>query len=172
MAENHPNQSAVAAGQCLLRGRSASRSTPRRAGHGTIIPPHRGARAWRGFTRPMSASWRKRFRVTKGQDIDIAPLRGQGEPGTVRGFCARCGTPLFYERARRSPAYGQRIPARCFFRAPPAASRLYHVRHRRAAGMGPGPARPLVPLEGFSGPWSGRRSKKEKKARRTRRECF
>jgi hypothetical protein len=45
-------------------------------------------------------SWRKRFRVTKGK-AGIARFEHKTS-NTVRSFCGRCGTPLFYEaRVRR-----------------------------------------------------------------------
>src|SRR3979409_2030786 len=43
-------------------------------------------------------SWRKRFRITKGK-AEIARYEDKASK-TVRSFCACCGTPLFYERAR------------------------------------------------------------------------
>jgi hypothetical protein len=43
-------------------------------------------------------SWRRRFRVTKGL-AKITHFRDE-TTGTARSFCARCGTPLIYERAR------------------------------------------------------------------------
>src|SRR6202451_1900986 len=42
-------------------------------------------------------SWRRRFRVTKGMR-KITTFKDPAA-GTVRRFCAQCGTPLFYERA-------------------------------------------------------------------------
>lgn len=47
-------------------------------------------------------SWKSRFRLLDGE---AAITRYEdAEAGTTRSFCARCGTPLFYERAR-SPRY-------------------------------------------------------------------
>src|SRR6476659_7521892 len=43
-------------------------------------------------------SWRKRFRITKGEGY-IARFEDKAAK-TVRSFCSRCGTPLAYERAR------------------------------------------------------------------------
>src|ERR1700739_375806 len=43
-------------------------------------------------------SWRKRFRITKGKTL-VTRYEDKGSQ-TVRSFCATCGTPLFYERAR------------------------------------------------------------------------
>src|ERR1700740_2354155 len=43
-------------------------------------------------------SWRSRFRVIEG--LSAITRFEDKVAGTVRSFCARCGTPLFYERAR------------------------------------------------------------------------
>src|SRR3954464_14735270 len=43
-------------------------------------------------------SWRKRFRITKGES-SITRFEDKASRST-RSFCAQCGTPLFYERAR------------------------------------------------------------------------
>tara|TARA_R110002110_G_scaffold18212_3_gene76718 strand:+ start:2388 stop:2876 length:489 start_codon:yes stop_codon:yes gene_type:complete len=43
-----------------------------------------------------AGSWKKRFRLVAGED-DITRYE---ETDTARSFCARCGTPLFYERGR------------------------------------------------------------------------
>jgi len=39
--------------------------------------------------------WRKHFRVTKGEE----KITRFDDTGATRSFCARCGTPLLYERA-------------------------------------------------------------------------
>ena len=41
-------------------------------------------------------SWRSRFRVTAGE-ASIAHFK-DAETHTVRHFCSRCGTPVYYER--------------------------------------------------------------------------
>ena len=66
-------------------------------------------------------SWRRRFRVTHG----AAKIRRFKDPaaGTVRSFCARCGTPLFYERTR-SP-HMVNIP-RALFKARTGREARYH----------------------------------------------
>ena len=43
-------------------------------------------------------SWRSRFRVLQGAQ-SITRFE-DASAGTARSFCARCGTPLFYERLR------------------------------------------------------------------------
>ena len=72
-------------------------------------------------------SWRSRFRILEGEEHII---RYEDEAaGTARSFCARCGTPLIYERAR-SPK---------MVNIPRAAVREPH-RPRAALSPGPGPA--------------------------------
>src|SRR5437763_12986387 len=43
-------------------------------------------------------NWRSRFRLLQGED-SISRFE-DAAAGTTRSFCSRCGTPLFYERAR------------------------------------------------------------------------
>ncbi|MDB5432114.1 MAG: Gfalike protein [Caulobacter sp.] len=43
-------------------------------------------------------SWKSRVRVTRGEDA-ITRFEDRAL-GTIRSFCAACGTPLFYERPR------------------------------------------------------------------------
>jgi hypothetical protein len=43
-------------------------------------------------------SWKSRFRLLEGAD-DLTRFEDPAT-GTARSFCARCGTPLFYERPR------------------------------------------------------------------------
>jgi hypothetical protein len=43
-------------------------------------------------------SWKSRFRILEGEE-HISRYQDP-ETGAVRGFCARCGTPLTYERPR------------------------------------------------------------------------
>lgn len=78
-------------------------------------------------TPPCVGSWRKRFRVTEGED-DITRHEDK-TTRTARCFCPRCGTPLFYERAH-SPRYHVGID---------------ELRDWTYAGE------PLVPLKGFPG---------------------
>jgi hypothetical protein len=84
-------------------------------------------------------SWRKRFRITKGE---AAIIRYQDKPGgTARSFCATCGTPVVYERAR---------------------SPLYHIAIEELQEWAY-TGEPLVPLKGFPGVvWQ--RSKKKRRA--------
>ena len=103
-------------------------------------------------------SWRKRFRITKG-------ARGitrheDKAAATVRGFCRRCGTPLFYERAR-SP-HMVNIP-RALFDSRTGRQPLYHIAITELQDWAYAGA-PLVPLKGFPGVvWE--RSRRRKTAR-------
>jgi hypothetical protein len=67
-------------------------------------------------------SWRKRFRVIEG-NAEIARYEDKATK-TVRSFCARCGTPLIYERAR-SP-HMVNIP-RALFSGRTGRQPLYHI---------------------------------------------
>jgi hypothetical protein len=90
-------------------------------------------------------SWRRRFRITHGaskltQYEDLTA-------GTTRSFCARCGTPICYERAR-SP-HMVNVP-RALFRSRTGRQARYHIAIEQAvewAYMG----ERLVPLKGFPG---------------------
>lgn len=100
-------------------------------------------------------SWRKRFRITEGEDCitryDDAATR------TSRSFCKRCGTPLFYERGRSKHMVN--IP-RALFRNRTGREPLYHIgidELQPWAYMGA----PLGPLKGFPGVvWERPRKKK------------
>lgn len=100
-------------------------------------------------------SWRKRFRVVRGKSR-IARFEDK-KSGTIRAFCKRCGTPLFYERAR-SP-HMVNIP-RALFQSRTGREPLYHaaiaeLQDWTYAGE------PLVPLKGFPGiVWERPRRKK------------
>jgi hypothetical protein len=90
-------------------------------------------------------SWRRRFRVTHGKSKitryeDLAA-------GATRSFCARCGTPICYERA--SSPHMVNVP-RALFRNRTGRQARYHVAIEQAvewAYMG----ERLVPLKGFPG---------------------
>ena len=89
--------------------------------------------------------WRSRFRVTKGSD---AITRFENKVmGTVRSFCARCGTPLIYERGR-SPTMVN-IP-RALFENRTGREPRYHIAiEERPEWAYRG--EPLGPLKGFPG---------------------
>jgi hypothetical protein len=90
-------------------------------------------------------SWRSRFRVTGGQ---AAIARYEDEAtGTARSFCARCGTPLMYERKRSAQMVN--IP-RALFTNRTGREPRYHVaiaELQEWTYLG----EPLVPLKGFPG---------------------
>jgi hypothetical protein len=64
--------------------------------------------------------WRKHFRVTKG----IKRIARFEEASTTRSFCARCGTPLLYEK-KRSPHFVN-IP-RALFESRTGREPRYHL---------------------------------------------
>ena len=85
--------------------------------------------------------WRKRFRVTAGED-DIARYENK-TTRAVRSFCRRCGTPLIYERSRHMINIPRALFANRTGRQP-----LYHI------GFDERPEwayanEPLVPLKGY-----------------------
>lgn len=90
-------------------------------------------------------SWRSRFRVVEGEEL---VTRFEDETaGTARSFCARCGTPLFYERAR-SPTMVN-VP-RALFTTRTGREPRYHVNMDEGAEwtyLG----EPLAPLRGYPG---------------------
>jgi hypothetical protein len=90
-------------------------------------------------------SWRRRFRVTKGR-AKITRFQDEAT-GTARSFCARCGTPLIYERARS--AHMVNIP-RALFTSRTGREPRYHIAIQELQDwtyLG----EPLVPLKGFPG---------------------
>jgi hypothetical protein len=102
-------------------------------------------------------SWRSRFRVTRGM-TKISRFEDK-VAGTARSFCARCGTPLMYERFH-SP-HMVNIP-RALFADRTGREPRYHVaieELREWAYTG----EPLAPLKGFPGiVWE--RSRRRKRA--------
>jgi hypothetical protein len=108
-------------------------------------------------------SWRKRFRITTGSQ-EITRYEDK-TANAIRSFCARCGTPLSYERAR-SP-HMVNIP-RALFSARTGRQPLYHVAIEELQEWAY-TGEPLVPLRGFPGVvWQ--RSKK--KGHRDRKGMF
>jgi hypothetical protein len=147
----------VATGQCLCGEVRFEIDTPARwAWH-----DHSAAsrRAHGAAYATYVGSWRKRFRITSGE---AAITRFEDKTtNTVRSFCARCGTPLFYERPRAPHMVN--IP-RALFSGRTGRQPLYHIAIEELqewtyAGE------PLVPLKGFPGVvWQ--RSKKKKRGDR------
>ena len=89
-------------------------------------------------------TWRKRFRITAGEDA-IARYEDP-RTGAARSFCARCGTPLIYQRAAKKMI---NIP-RALFDSRTGRQPLYHT------GFDERPEwayaqEPLVPLKGYPG---------------------
>lgn len=90
-------------------------------------------------------SWRSRFRILKGE-AQITRFEDP-EEGTARSFCARCGTPLIYERPR-SPRMVN-IP-RALFTTRTGREPRYHMHlHEQADWIYLG--EPLSPLKGYPG---------------------
>jgi hypothetical protein len=101
--------------------------------------------------------WRKRFRVTAGED-EIARYEDKASGG-ARSFCKHCGTPLIYERARSRHMIN--IP-RALFQSRTGRQPIYHIGIDEAQDWAYGGER-LVPLKGYPGVvWS--RSKKKKQS--------
>lgn len=100
-------------------------------------------------------SWKSRFRVVRGE----ACLTRYEEPeaGGVRSFCARCGTPMLYER-KRAPN-NVNIP-RALFTSGVGREPRYHIaidELRDWAYLG----EKLKPLKGFPGVvWNGGRKRR------------
>jgi hypothetical protein len=90
-------------------------------------------------------SWRKRFRVTKG-NAGITRFEDKATQA-VRSFCAQCGTPLIYERAR-SP-HMVNLP-RALFSGRTGRQPLYHIAIEQLQEW-TWTGEPLVPLKGFPG---------------------
>lgn len=102
-------------------------------------------------------SWRSRFRVVEGE-AHITRYEDE-EEGTARSFCARCGTPLFYER-RRSPQMVN-VP-RALFTTRTGREPRYHMHLSEQADwtyMG----EPLAPLKGYPGVMWVKPSRKKRK---------
>ena len=100
-------------------------------------------------------SWKSRFRILAGEEHIT---RYQDEAlGTTRSFCARCGTPLMYERPRAPKMVN--IPRALFARRTGREPR-YHMFLQEAADwtyMG----ETLAPLKGYPGVmWERPRKKK------------
>ena len=102
-------------------------------------------------------SWRSRFRFVEGEE-HVTRFEDEAA-GTVRSFCARCGTPLAYERAR-SPQMVN-VP-RALFTTRTGREPRYHMNLGQQADwtyLG----EPLAPLKGYPGVMWERPSKKKKR---------
>ena len=100
-------------------------------------------------------SWKSRFRILEGEEY-IARFEDETR-GTARSFCARCGTPLMYERPRATKMVN--IP-RALFAGRTGREPRYHMFLAEAAdwtSMG----ETLAPLKGYPGVmWERPRKKK------------
>jgi hypothetical protein len=102
--------------------------------------------------------WRKRFRVTAGED-GIARYKDETTRAR-RSFCRRCGTPLIYERARSRHMIN--IP-RALFSNRTGRQPLYHIGIEERPEWAYG-NEPLAALKGYPGVvWE--RSRKKPRAR-------
>ncbi len=101
-------------------------------------------------------SWRSRFRLLEGKS---SLTRFKDDAGNVRTFCARCGTPISYER-KHAPQMVN-VP-RALFEGRTGREPLYHV------GMSDSPewayrGEALKPLKGYPGVlWTGPRRRKRR----------
>ena len=154
---NKPKPVAIgkpAAGQCLCGKVGFEIDTPARWAWHDHSQSSRRAHGAAYAT--YVGSWRKRFRITRGK-TEITRFEDQ-PTGTARSFCRRCGTPLFYERAR-SP-HMVNIP-RALFTARTGRQPLYHIAIEELQAWAY-TGEPLVPLKGFPGVvWQ--RSKRNKR---------
>jgi hypothetical protein len=100
--------------------------------------------------------WRKHFRVTKGVKHIT---RFEDKAGAARSFCARCGTPLLYERKRSRHMVN--IPRALFVRRTGREPR-YHVNIEEQQDWA-WRGEPLVPLKGYPGVvWQRPKAKKRR----------
>ena len=90
-------------------------------------------------------SWKSRFRILDGE-AHLTRFE-DAERRTTRSFCARCGTPLLYERAR-SPKIVN-IP-RALFTSRTGREPRYHVNLAEKPDW-TWSGEPLVPLKGYPG---------------------
>jgi hypothetical protein len=90
-------------------------------------------------------SWRKRFRLTGGEDA-IARYEDEAA-GATRSFCSTCGTPLFYER--KSSPHMIDIP-RALFPTRTGREPRYHARIGELQDWAY-KGEPLAPLKGVPG---------------------
>jgi hypothetical protein len=102
-------------------------------------------------------SWRSRFRVLRGSQ-SITRFE-DAAAGTARSFCTRCGTPLFYERARAPQMVN--LPRAIFLERTGREPRYHMFLHERADWTYMG--EPLAPLDGYPGVmWERPRRKKHR----------
>ena len=106
-------------------------------------------------------SYRSRFRILQGEER--LTRYEDAEAGTTRSFCARCGTPIAYERAR-SPQMVN-VP-RALFTERTGREPRYHM-HMDEAADWTWRGEALKPLKGYPGVlWEPPRKKKKRSGRR------
>ena len=116
-----------------------------------------GRRAHGGAYATYVGSWKSRFRILEGED-HITRYEDEAT-GAARSFCARCGTPLMYERAR-SPKMVN-IP-RALFATRTGREPRYHTSLDQAADW-EYRGEPLAPLKGYPGVmWERPRKRKRR----------
>jgi hypothetical protein len=89
--------------------------------------------------------WKKKVRITEGED-QVTRYR-DARAGTIRSFCAGCGTPLMYERPRSASMVN--LP-RGIFQGRTGREPRYHIGLDEAAEW-LWQGEPLAPLKGYPG---------------------
>jgi len=146
----------IASGQCLCGKVAFEIDVPARWAWHDHSPASRRAHGAAYAT--YVGSWRKRFRITKGNTA-ISRFEDTATK-TTRSFCAHCGTPLAYERAR-SP-HMVNIP-RALFSGRTGRQPLYHIAIEELQEWAY-TGEPLVPLKGFPGVVCSARKRKSARA--------
>jgi hypothetical protein len=90
-------------------------------------------------------SWKSRFRILEGED-SLTRYRDEAT-GSTRSFCARCGAPVTYERARAPRMVN--LP-RALFSQRTGREPRYHMFLSEAADW-TWRGEPLAPLKGYPG---------------------
>jgi hypothetical protein len=104
--------------------------------------------------------WRKHFRIAKGAK-NITRFE-DGATNTTRSFCARCGTPLIYEKKRAPHAVN--VP-RALFSGRTGREPRYHLNFTDRQDW-TWSGEPLVPLKAYPGVvWERPKTKKRVKPR-------
>jgi hypothetical protein len=99
--------------------------------------------------------WKSKLRIVKG--AKSITTYGDPKTGAVRSFCARCGTPLLYERAGRGKMIN--LP-RALFDTRTGREPIYHLNFAESAEW-EYRCEPLKPLKGYPGVlWTGQKRKK------------
>src|SRR3954462_1895287 len=110
----------IASGRCLCGGVAFEIDVPARWAWHDHSAASRSAHGAAYAT--YVGSWRKRFRVTAGEDL-ICRYE-DASTKTVRGFCRACGSPLTYERGRPPHIINNPPP---LFSSRTGREPLYHV---------------------------------------------